>query len=391
MAVNNTRRQFTQVVLGSAAAGAVIWSQGCSRGRIDSQTNESAGDHLSMADFIQNIPKAESHVHIPGCVTPELLLKLAARNGIELPYESPEDVEKFIENSYGPSLESFIIVLDQIASVLRTDEDYYDTTYDYLSRSALQNVRYVEASFGPHFAIENRLPIVQQLDGMNRALRDAQQDLEIDAKWIMSFRRDRPVEQAMEILAEMDWREHNVVAVGLSELDTPNYPERFKPVFDAAQEQGLMRTTHVDVGEDEAVARIWGAITNLNVDGRIDHGIDALGEARFVEHLRETGMTLAVCPTLYFGKTSEDSAYFRTGCEAAKFMLDNDLRVTLNTDDPGIFDLNYLADIYQLATDYLGLTKPEIVQLARNSFDILWIDQTRKDRYLESLQPSIGL
>lgn len=376
------RRQFNRAFFGSTILGASYSATGFDFGRGAAQDANSDEAGLSMSEFIRGIPKAESHVHIPGCVTPELLLKLAERNGIEMPYDAPIDVENFIGNSYGASLESFIIVLDQIASVLVTSEDYYHTTYDYLARSAIQNVRYVEASFGPQFALENDLPVVEQLDGMNRALIDARQEYDIDAKWIMSFRRDRPVEQAADILGQENWREHNVVGVGLSELDTPDYPQRFKRVFDAAHQQGLMRTTHVDVSENDATERVWSAVTDLKVDGRIDHGIDALGDPRFVEHLRETGMTLAVCPTLFFKKTPDDSWYFQTVCDAVRIMLDNDLRVTLNTDDPGIFSLNYLADTYRLAQQHLGLSKDEIVQLAKNSFGVLWIDQERKDGYL---------
>ena len=90
-------------------------------------------------------------------------------------------------------------------------------------------------------------------------------------------------------------------------------------------------------------------------------------------------------------KSPADSAYFRDVCDATNFMLDNNLKVTLNTDDPGIFDLNYLADIYRLAQSYLGLSKSEISSLARNSFEILWINQGRKDRYLEEIDSYLRL
>lgn len=66
-------------------------------------------------------------------------------------------------------------------------------------------------------------------------------------------------------------------------------------------------------------------------------------------------------------------------------MLDNDLHITLNTDEPGIFNLKNLADIYQLAQPYLGLSKSDIIQLAKNSFEFLCIDPTRNDSYLNKV------
>jgi adenosine deaminase len=67
-------------------------------------------------------------------------------------------------------------------------------------------------------------------------------------------------------------------------------------------------------------------------------------------------------------------------------MLDNDLRVTLNTDDPGVFNLNYLSDIYLAAQEYIGLTKTEITQFAKNSFEILWIDRQKNASYLKMVE-----
>ena len=380
--MNIRRRRFNQLLLGSTILGSSRLLTGCSAWQREPLATNRLSSNGSMRDFIFKLPKAESHVHLPGCVTPEQLLLLAERNKINLPYDSPSDVEQFIKNSYGPDLSDFITVLDQIASVLRTGEDYYDATYDYLARSARQNVRYVEPYFGPQFAIDNKLHVSEQLDGMNRALRDARSEFGIDGKWIMSFRRDRPVHEAMEILEQMESHRDNIVGVALSELDTPNYMHRFKPVFDRAEQLGYKRTTHVDVGEMDAQNRVWSAVTELKVNGRIDHGIDGLKDKRFVEYLRESNTTLAVCPTLFFGNTPSSSPYFQEVCDAVKFMLDNNLGVTINTDDPGIFSLNYLADIFLLTQEYLDLSRAEVVQLARNSFKILWIDQKSKEDYL---------
>ena len=43
-----------------------------------------------MQAFIEGMPKAELHVHIEGTLEPELSFALAEKNGIELPFDSPE-------------------------------------------------------------------------------------------------------------------------------------------------------------------------------------------------------------------------------------------------------------------------------------------------------------
>ena len=45
-----------------------------------------------MRSFLEQLPKAELHVHLEGTLEPELLFELAQRNNIELPYQTVEDV-----------------------------------------------------------------------------------------------------------------------------------------------------------------------------------------------------------------------------------------------------------------------------------------------------------
>ena len=146
---------------------------------------------LSMEDFINQIPKAESHIHLQGCVTPELLLKFASRNNIPLSYKNEGDVENFIENSYGPDLSDFVRVLTEITTVLKTEQDFYDTAMDYFKRSSKQNLKYAEIYFDPQPALENGIAMPAMMAGMNAARKDAIRDYDIDCQWLMSFQRDR--------------------------------------------------------------------------------------------------------------------------------------------------------------------------------------------------------
>src|SRR5277367_2174144 len=99
-----------------------------------------------LTDFIAWMPKAELHLHLEGTLEPELKFELAARNGIELPYRSAEEMRA----AYGfDDLASFLTVYYEGMSVLRTEQDFYDLATAYFRKAASQNVVYAECFFDP--------------------------------------------------------------------------------------------------------------------------------------------------------------------------------------------------------------------------------------------------
>jgi len=92
------------------------------------------------------LPKAELHLHIEGSLEPELMVSLAKRNNIDIPFKSIEDVRAAYKFS---NLQDFLDIYYQGMNVLRTEEDFFDLTMAYLNRSRADNVRHVEIFFDP--------------------------------------------------------------------------------------------------------------------------------------------------------------------------------------------------------------------------------------------------
>ncbi len=44
---------------------------------------------MTLQSFVQEMPKAELHVHLEESIRPATLLKLARRNGVDLPIKNP--------------------------------------------------------------------------------------------------------------------------------------------------------------------------------------------------------------------------------------------------------------------------------------------------------------
>src|SRR2546429_8975061 len=84
------------------------------------------------------LPVAELHVHIEGTLEPELLVKLAARNGTEMP---TLDVAELRATYHFDSLQSFLSLYYANLRVLKIEADFYDLTSAYLARAAAAGVR----------------------------------------------------------------------------------------------------------------------------------------------------------------------------------------------------------------------------------------------------------
>jgi adenosine deaminase len=63
--------------------------------------------HETSKTYIQDMPKAELHIHIEGSLEPELMFALAERNRVALRYASEEEVRRAYDFS---DLQSFLDV-----------------------------------------------------------------------------------------------------------------------------------------------------------------------------------------------------------------------------------------------------------------------------------------
>src|SRR3954453_11294734 len=120
------------------------------------------------------MPKAELHLHLEGTLEPDLKLALAARNGVELPYRSVEEVRAAYDFD---DLASFLAVYYEGMSVLLTEPDFYDLATAYFRKASSQNVVYAEIFFDPQAHTSRGVPFAPAIDGIRRAQQDAEATL----------------------------------------------------------------------------------------------------------------------------------------------------------------------------------------------------------------------
>ncbi len=128
--------------------------------------------------FIRGLPKAELHLHIEGTLEPELMFDLAARNGVDLPFASVDEIRAAYRFS---DLQSFLDIYYQGAAVLRTEQDFHDLMAAYLRRAHDDGVRRAEIFFDPQTHTERSIPFDVFMNGFTRAITDAERETGISA------------------------------------------------------------------------------------------------------------------------------------------------------------------------------------------------------------------
>jgi adenosine deaminase len=307
-------------------------------------------------DFIKSIPKAELHVHLTGTLEPSLMLKLAEKNKISIPYKTIEDAE----NAYNFSnLSDFLKIYDAGAKVLSTGEDYYELTKEYLFRAKQDGVVHTEMFFEQ--PANTSLSVQEALDGVLTALRECKATYNISSNLILCFLRNLPEKVFIDLLSSLTPYANDFVAVGLAANELGNPPSLFKDVYNDAGHYNLHKTAHA--GEEGPPEYIWEALNILNVS-RIDHGVRCEEDEVLMRHLLETQTPLTVCPV----SNVKLKVFPSMEHHNVKRLLDYGLKVTINSDDPAYFR-SYIADNFLQAALALNMTKDDVVKLCQNSLD----------------------
>ena len=145
------------------------------------------------------MPKAELHLHIEGTLEPELMVQLAQRNRIDLPFASVDEIRAAYDFS---DLQSFLDIYYAGAAVLINEQDFFDLTWAYLERAVQDNVRHVEIFFDPQTHTARNVPFATVVNGIHSALQDGESKLGISSRLILCFLRHLSAADAMATLEE---------------------------------------------------------------------------------------------------------------------------------------------------------------------------------------------
>ena len=328
-----------------------------------------------IPSFIPDLPKAELHMHLEGSLEPQMLLALAKRNGVRLPFA---DAAALRRAYVFDSLQSFLDLYYLGLTVLRTGEDFYEITQGYLARAVRENVRHAEVFISPQAHLRRGLSIEPVIENILAAFDAAHNTHGITGGLIAGIQRQFDEADALDMLAALKpWRDR-ILGLGLGGPEIGHPPSKFRRAFAVARtEYGWGTVAHA--GEEGGPEYVRDALDALAVD-RIDHGVRAGGDPDLVRRLSEERTPLTVCPcSNIMLRVFPDMASHNIGK-----LHEAGLCVTVNSDDPPYFG-GYINANYAAIKAALGLTDEDLWQMARNSFVAAYLSDELRCRYLSEL------
>ncbi len=333
-----------------------------------------ASEQILAPDALLSLPKAELHLHIEGTLEPELILELAARNGITLPHPTLEELREQYEFT---DLQSFLNLYYANMAVLITEADFAAMTRAYLSRARESGVRHAEIMFDPQAHVARGVELTTAVNGIAAALASSEAEFGISTVLIAAFLRDETEESALEVLEALLSMGAPIAGIGLDSAEVGNPPSKFIRLYRRAAEAGLRLTAHA--GEEGPPFYVEDSLNLLGVE-RIDHGIRAVEDRVLVQRLVREQVPLTVCPLSNVRLRAVDTL----AAHPLPQMITVGLNVCINSDDPAYFGGYVGANFDAMAAEF-GWDAATVEKLAGNSIRSSFAPAARKDELLAEL------
>jgi adenosine deaminase len=312
------------------------------------------------------LPKVDLHVHLEGAMRATTLADLAAKHGRTLPPGLRDGRYTFRDFAH------FIDQWVEAITCLHDPEDFERLAREFCEDEAAQGVRYAEPSLSLPEHVANGAPGEEIVDAVLRGLAEGERETGVRAAVIIDLIRGFPMELSEGGLdAAIRHMDRGVVAVGIGGKER-NRPEPYRELFEQAAAAGLHRVAHG--GESAGAESVRGAVEALGAE-RVGHGVRILEDDSVVELVRDRRIPLEVCPTsnVMTGVVSSIEHH------PLPALLAEGLVVTLNSDDPAMFD-SPLAGEYHVAREVFGMDDESLADLARAGIRASFAPPELKDR-----------
>lgn len=326
----------------------------------------------------KNLPLVDLHRHLDGNILPETIWKIAEKNSIKLPATSLEELIPLTQiQDQTSDLLAFLQKLDYGVSVLATLDDCYTVAYENMLDAQRQGLDYVELRFSPYYmSMNHNLNMADLVAAVVDGVRAGEKDTGVKTNLIGILSRTFGAETCMAELQSLLAHKEKIVALDLAG-DEINYPaEMYKEHFNKGRDAGWQITVHA--GEADGPQSIWNAIEMLGAT-RIGHGVAATQDPALMEYMAKNNIAVESCPTSNY----QTATIADVKDSPMPVFLDNDIIVSLNTDDPAVSNID-LPHEYKVATDVIGMSDAQMAKVQENGVKSAFLSDSDKKALMQS-------
>lgn len=350
--------------------------------------------NLQLHALLKAMPKAEIHIHLEGSIQPTTLLELARRHQRldTLPAQDGPGLRQWFRFT---DFSHFIEVYLTISDLLQTPDDFALVVTDLGAAMADHAIRYAEVTFTPYthtHLLDKGLSIDDLLRGLDEGRQQAARDHDVILRWVfdiprnVAFRRNgtydpRPAELTLEYA--LQGRDHGVIGFGLGGNEVGAPPAPFAHAFATANAGGLLSVPHA--GETVGPESVWGALHALGAK-RLGHGVRAVEDPLLLAYLRDAQIPLEINPTSNICL----HIYRKLGHHPLPHLDRMGLLVTVNTDDPPLFNTDLTSE-YALLVDEFNYDLASVARIARNAFVASAAPESLRTRLLHEFDAWVRL
>jgi adenosine deaminase len=344
--------------------------------------------HMSprtISDFIHSLPKTEIHIHAEATVSFASYFILNSKYGIDPSLRSPRDFHKLLKmDSLAVMIKNFFY----LQSLFRVSDDFTLVVADVEAYARRNNIAYMELFIAPSMVLkQGEIDFAGIMDplveGFSRVAAAGGPDIRLLIDVSRSFGRENAARNLSFLLGYLVRRPTDrILGIGLGGQEFGNPCNEYRDVFLAAREAGLHAVAHA--GEEVGPESIRDAVLELGAE-RIGHGTSAIQDPALMDMLRERAVPIEVCPTSNLVTKKYVQRYAE---HPMKAFIEQGMHVTLNTDDPVLFDIE-LNEEFRRASEHLGFDEKAIVKLLANGIRATFMDEMGKNAALGRLESAV--
>lgn len=320
---------------------------------------------------LRELAKTELHRHLELSIRHSTIKELAPNIGIKNIEECFKD--RFIITEQMNDLGSVLGKFLDTQKLLSTEDIIERITFECCEDAFKEGIKVLELRYAPTFLVTGHdLDFDRAHQAIVRGVQKAESTYNMAVGIICIIQRILPVADAESVTDFAINNKDTFIGLDLADNEVGFDSKPFSKFFLKAKSQGLGITVHSgESNVPKAPRYVRDAIDYLGAE-RIGHGIQIHKDEEMMKYVSDKNIILEVCPTSNWLTSAIDDIKNHP----IRKLIDSGVKTCINTDDPGIFNLD-LTHEYEVLQKYHNFNEADFKKCNENAIAASFINSEK--------------